>query len=64
MSYSDKNAVLVCPHCRKTERTTLDPDEPQAAAVVELPCPACLDFDESRSIEPIFKDSAGVRIFS
>ena len=58
----EKSVKLACPRCKKTELTTLDADEPPDAVLIEVACPACLEIDDSLTIEPVFKDKHGLRL--
>ena len=64
MSEQAKIVNMVCPRCKKTEETTLDADEPPDAVLVEVPCPQCLDADDSLSMEFVFRNREGAQIWA
>jgi len=64
MPIGPKTIKMLCPKCNERETTVLDEDTPPETALVELGCPACLEADDSLSMEPIYRDRYGVRITS
>ena len=53
---------MICPKCKTVESTVLDSEEPAGTVLVEIPCPQCLDLDDSLPTEPVFRDKHGIRL--
>jgi phage FluMu protein Com len=61
-SVKNKIVKMICPKCKTVESTVLDSEEPAGTVLVEIPCPQCLDLDDSLPTEPVFRDKHGIRL--